>query len=104
MKFTKAITVSGNLGSHFVFTCDEEKNHWVKNELPKLKAEYGNVNISNERDLPGFEIGDTCRVWGEGNEEFVIEDLKCYSPYRYGFLLDSGWYEEVAKCYKERGE
>jgi hypothetical protein len=104
MKFTKAITVSGALGSHFVFTSDEEKTHWIENELPKLKAEYGNVDISFEWDLPGFEIGDTCRVWGEGDEEFVIEDLKCYSPYRYGFLLDSGWYEEVAKCYKERGE
>lgn len=103
MRFTKAITVSGAFGSHFVFTSDEEKTNWIKNELPKLRDKYGNVNISNEWDLPGFEIGDTCHVWGEGSDKFVIEALKCYSPYRYGFLLDSGWYEEVAKCYKKHG-
>ena len=49
--------------------------------------------------LPGFKIGDTYMVWGEGCDTFKIVDLVQYSPNRYGFLLDSGDTEEVAKCH-----
>ena len=98
MRFTKRVRVEGNLGSNFVFSGDKEVEDWKKYELPKLELQYGPLTISVS-DLPGLGIGDTCYVWGEGDREFTIKNLIRYSPNRYGFVLDSGWSEEVAKCY-----
>lgn len=97
--FTKALTVGGDLSARFVFKNEKERTDWVENELPKLRNRYGNISIVKEYDLPGYQIGDICRVIGEGTDEFVIEEVFKYSPYRYGFRLDSGFCEEVAKCY-----
>ena len=96
--FTIRITVSGNLNSNYVFENNKEKNRWIKKDLVELEKQYGRL-IIHETHLPGFKIGDTCRVVGEGLYEFKIESIKKYSKDRFGFGLDSGWYEEVAKCY-----
>jgi hypothetical protein len=45
-------------------------------------------------------VGERCRVIGDGADEYVIESLVAYNANRYGFVLDSGWVEEVAKCYE----
>lgn len=98
--FTNRIRTRGALGSNFVFKNLESANEWIKKELPLLREQYGEIEFELS-DLPGLKIGDTCQVCGEGGEEFKIVGIKKYSPNRYGFLLDSGWYEEVAKCYIE---
>ena len=96
--FAKCISVSGGLCSSFVFEGVQEKDEWLASELPKLEEKYGKLVVST-RDLPALKVGDKCRVFGEGDDVFVIEGLREYSKNRFGFMLDSGWNEEVAKCY-----
>lgn len=98
MKFTKGLSVHGNLLSSFVFDNEDSRAEWIINELPKLEKEHGALKLYRF-DLPGLEVGDKCHVSGEGDDVFIIEELICYSPDRYGFVLDSGYSEEVAKCY-----
>jgi hypothetical protein len=88
----------GNFQSNFVFTDEDEMKKWIDTELPILEEKYGKLEYRT-KDLPGFKIGDSCMVWGEGHEVFKILNLIKYSSNRYGFLLDSGWTEEVAKCH-----
>jgi hypothetical protein len=49
--------------------------------------------------LPGLKVGDICHVNGEGLDKFAIKGMVLFSSDRYGFLLDSGCLEEVAKCF-----
>ena len=99
LKFTKRIRVSGNLSSNYVFQDEAAVKHWKETQLPELEKVYGKLTIAIS-ELPGFVVGDKCKVHGEGSEILVIEGLFQYSKDRYGFNLDSGWNEEVAKCYK----
>ena len=99
--FKKCVHVSGGLCSSFVFEGSKEKDVWLASELPKLEEKYGVLVVSTS-DLPGLKVGDKCRVFGEGEEVFVIEGLRQYSENRFGFMLDSGWNEEVAKCYEAK--
>ncbi len=101
--FTKAVRVSGNLGSSFVFTDEAERKAWLKTEYPKLQTQYGDISYRCE-DLPGLRIGDTCCVAGEGMDKFEIKALLPISPARYSFLVqheENGcWSEEVYKCFR----
>lgn len=97
--FTIKITTSGNLISSFVFTDTIDRDEWMEKVLPKLESQYGKLRLS-ETYLPGLRVGDKCRVVGEGADVFTIMSLKKYSDHRFGFCLDSGWCEEVAKCYE----
>lgn len=101
--FTKGISVNGSLISSFVFQNNDEVKSWLQNELPKLQHQYGLLSVFS-RELDGLKIGDQCHVFGEGDEVFTILGLRKYSPYRYGFNLDSGLSEEVYKCYKLTNE
>lgn len=96
--FKYCVKTTGQLYSNFVFENSESLEKWTKEEFPALQRKYGKMHMG-VYDLPKLKVGDTCRVIGEGNEIFTIEGLKEYSPNRYGFILDSGWCEEVAKCY-----
>jgi len=96
--FTKRVTVRGNLQASYVFTDEQARNFWLKNTFPLLEKEHGELTYSTS-DLPGLAVGDKCRVIGEGSEVFTILEVFNYSKDRYGFSLDSGWREEVAKCY-----
>lgn len=96
--FTVGIAVRGGLHSSYVFESKEHADTWLNNDLPALSQEYGALEY-NLIDLPGLKIGDRCNVSGEGTDDFEILDIKKYSPHRYGFLLDSGWYEEIFKCH-----
>jgi hypothetical protein len=89
----------GQLGSSFVFENKAELEKWKKESLPKMEKEYGKLEL-NVAELPGLKVGDTCHVCGEGDDTFVIKSLIKYSENRYGFVLDSGCSEEVAKCYR----
>lgn len=96
--FYYGIAVTGGLISSFEFETKEQVEEWVKLKLPILEEKYGNLKFV-VYDLPGLKVGDKCRVYGEGSDEFVIESIKQYSEDRWGFCLDSGWSEEVYKCY-----
>ncbi len=96
--FHYCLTTNGNLLSNFVFEETSDVEEWIEKELPKLEAKHGPLAY-NVRTLPGLQIGDACQVYGEGEEIFRITGLIKYSPNRFGFSLDSGWTEEVAKCY-----
>lgn len=100
MIFTKLVRVRGGLVSSFVFENQAAVKTWIKKELPVLERTHGRLSYEVS-DLPGLKIGDRCNVWGEARDVFTITGIKRYSDNRYGFLLDSGWYEEVAKCHTE---
>lgn len=97
--YTKALSTRGDLLARFSFQSEAEKAAWIENELPEIRKKYGKVSIGREWDLPGLQVGDTCCVCGEGDETFEILALIMYSPHRPGFLLSSGYTEEVAKCF-----
>ena len=99
IRYRVAIYISGNFNSSFSFKNDKDADAWMKTELPKLKTEYGNLKIHRYK-LDGLRVGDKCHVCGEGSDMFTIVDKKMYSANRPGFVLDSGWSEEVVKCYK----
>lgn len=96
--FTICITTYGGLLSSFVFEDSQSRDVWLANVFPKLKAKYKGITFT-VTPLDGLKIGDKCKVIGEGSDIFTIEGMKKYSEDRYGFCLDSGWCEEVAKCY-----
>ena len=98
--FTVGISVTGGLGSSYVFETNEEADKWLETEFPSLEKEYGRLKYY-VCDLPGLKIGDRCNVYGDGTDAYVIEGLKQYSPNRWGFILDSGFSEEIYKCHTE---
>ncbi len=97
-KFTRCVSVTGQYNASFVFEGDEQVTAWLRDELPSLEHKYGSLYHSTS-ELPGLQPGDTCFVYGEGSDTFVITKLIQHSPHRFGFVLDSGCSEEVAKCY-----
>lgn len=98
MIFTRMARVRGALYSSYCFTSEKKLKEWIKSEFPLLEKQYGALELTVSK-LPGFKVGDTCFVWGEGSDTFTIEGIKQYSPHRFGFLLDSGCSEEVVKCH-----
>ena len=96
--FTVGISVSGNFNSSYVFESESAADTWLDTVFQDLIHEYGELRYS-VCDLPGLKVGDRCNVFGDGDEVYVIEGLKQYSPNRYGFILDSGFCEEVYKCH-----
>ena len=96
-KFTRRVMTQGDLLASYVFEDDTALQQWKETELPKLEQKYGKLELDIS-ELPGLVVGDKCLVNGEGSEVFTIMELFEYSPNRYGFALDSGWCEEVAKC------
>lgn len=97
-KFVIEANVKGALISSFCFESQEEFDAWKKSDFIELQQKYGPLTLS-EGKLPGLSVGDTCCVYGEGMEEFKIVELIEYSKNRFGFVLDSGWSEEVVKCF-----
>lgn len=98
--FTVCIRVSGSLQSSYVFENSKAAEQWLKSEYSKLSRKYGGLKYTKET-LPGLKVGDVCNVWGEAKDVFVIRKLICWGNNRYGFILDNGCAEEVAKCHTE---
>jgi len=96
--FTKDIAVRGDYSANYCFENADQVEEWFTNEWPKLQDTYADVKCTVDY-LPGLKVGDRCQVYGEGSQYFTIEKLIKYSANRYGFILDSGWSEEVGKCY-----
>lgn len=94
-----SIHVTGSFCSSYCFENEVEKERWIKEDFPLLKDKYKNISYRVEK-LDGLKIGDFCNVWGEGFDVFKIEQQVYLSKDRYGFVLDSGWLEEVVKCHK----
>lgn len=90
---------SNRFSASFVFTGQEQKNEWLRAGFESLQEKYGPLEYDEEA-LPGLMIGDKCRVLGDGSDVYTIEGLTKYEEHRYGFILDSGFVEEVAKCYE----
>ena len=97
--FTRCARTRGRLLSSFVFESDEALERWKREELPALCQEFGPLELLVD-ELPGLKLGESCFVYGEGDKRFVIEELVQWQPHRWGFVLDAGWVEEVAKCYE----
>ena len=97
MIFTKAIFVRGDLHSSYCFETEQDRNRWIKEDLPELEKKYGKLEM-HQYDLDGLKVGEKCYVRGDGDEVFEIIELLNYSKDRYGFGLDAGWSEEVVKC------
>jgi hypothetical protein len=98
--FSKGISVSGGLWCYFVFENEEQTKLWIEKELPKLEEEYGKLNVRTF-ELPCLKVGDQCNVHGDAYDVYTIVGIVKYSENRYGFALDSGFVEEVAKCHTE---
>lgn len=100
MIFKYCLTTRGNLGSCFHFEDKTSLDKWIKEELPQLNKEYKDTLTYYVRELDELKVGDICSVYGDGEEEYRILGIKKYSPNRFGFILDSGFAEEVGKCHK----
>lgn len=96
--FWYRVSTKGNLLCNYVFENKMQVDKWVKEEFPKLKRKFGTLEYTIS-DLPGLQIGDKCHVWGEAQDVFKIERMVKFEEHRYGFVLDSGFVEEVAKCH-----
>lgn len=96
--FTWAAHVSGDYDCTFHFHNLEDLAVWMKSDFLKIKENYGKLTIKQER-LTGLSIGDICRVWGDGINEYKIVGFEKWSTHYYGFVLDSGCVESVHKCY-----
>lgn len=99
MIFKHAVHVRGGFNSSYVFTSKELMESWIKTKIPYLIMVYKDISYS-VIDLPGLQVGEECRVHGDGDEVYRITGLIPYNENRYGFILDSGFVEEVVKCYK----
>jgi hypothetical protein len=98
--FTVCIRVKGDLLSSFVFENHAQADAWMNSKFLSLVDQYGELGAERS-SLPGLRVGDRCNVWGEASDEFVIKKVLEWSPNRWGFLLDNGEFEEVAKCHTE---
>ena len=96
--FHYMVNTTGNLVCNFVFEDKKALDTWVAKEFPKLKKKHKKLEYS-VHTLPGLKVGDSCHVCGEADDVFKIERLIKWEDHRYGFVLDSGCVEEVAKCY-----
>lgn len=99
--FTYAVRVKGELHSTYVFKNKDAAETWVTKDLPALEAKYGKLLITMFPINP-LNIGDHCRVLGEGDDEFIIKNLVKFEEHRYGFVVahpsGASWIEEVWKC------
>lgn len=100
-------STSGELMSSFSFTTKQELDRWIAEDFEELKKKYPSILPPGLEFstfvLDGLKIGDSCHVWGDGDEVYKIVGIKMYSKDRPGFILDSGFCEEVVKCYKVKG-
>lgn len=98
--FTKCVRTHGDLQANFVFENQEAVDAWINSDFQVLSTKHGGLTITIT-DLPGLAVGDKCNVMGEGWDEFTIVKLIAWDANRFGFLLDSGCVEEVAKCHTD---
>ena len=96
--FIWAAHVSGSYDCTFYFKQQKDLANWLKADFLKLQEKYGELKVSQER-LSGLKVGDTCHVYGDGNNEYKIVGFEKWAPNYYGFVLDSGFIESVHKCY-----
>ena len=101
--YNVAVSVSGPYHCRFSFTNRDALVKWLTSEFPKLKEKYGNTLEYNTQMLDGLQVGDKCHVYGDGDEEYTIVSQFMYSNDRPGFTLNTGFNEEVAKCYAVKG-
>lgn len=99
--FKIGISVRQELQASFCFETQEQVNQWLKTDFLELQQKYGPLTYS-QFNLPGFKVGDTCYVYGDGDDTYKILKVITYSPHRFGFVLDSGCSEEVVKCHDGR--
>ena len=97
--YTTAVMVDGDLCATYCFGSRSGADDWVMGELPKLRNKYSNLS-SVIYKLDALEVGDTCRVSGDGYNGYTILEVKEQSTNRPVFILDSGWLESVHKRYK----
>lgn len=100
MSYTRCIRIDGRLSASYSFVDDAAVDAWIATVFPKLQVKYKPLRIAEIRKLDGLQVGDRCGVFGEGMDTFTITGVFLYSPDRPGFALDSGWNEEVWKCFK----
>lgn len=91
----------------FAFTTKDELYRWMAEDFEELKKQHPSVLPPGLEfitfKLDGLKIGDSCHVRGDADEVYTIVGIKMYSKDRHGFILDSGFCEEVVKCYKAKG-
>lgn len=95
-------STGGGYQCSFAFTSKEELYRWIAEDFEELKKKHSNLTFSTFK-LDGLNIGDSCHVRGDADEVYKIVGIKMYSKDRPGFILDSGFCEEVVKCYKVKG-
>ncbi len=102
--FQFSATVRGNYRCTYVFENEDDFCKWIKTTYPKLVQKYGKLNIQITK-LDSIKIGETCFVSGEGYDEFTIKDFRKVDDNIYSFLIHTGCWEAVHKCFKnlERG-
>lgn len=97
--FKYALRTCGAFNSDYVFETKEQREDFLHNEFCRIQQKYPGTKLHGVEELPGFQLGDKCHVWGEGMDVFTIVGVKKYEEHRYGYELKEGWIEGVHKCY-----
>ena len=77
--YNTAVRIDGDLCATYCFESRDDAGCWVMEELPKLRKKYPNLS-SVIYELDSLEVGDTCRVSGDGFDEYTILEVKNSHP------------------------
>lgn len=98
--FSHALNIRGEYNTTYEFQSIEDVDNFLKNEYPKYKEKYSNIENSI-KEIESFKFNSLCNVNGEGNDVFKIIGIKQYSKYSYGYILNNGFIEPVNKCHRD---
>ena len=87
------------LYSSYSFHSMNEVENWLETEFVQLKKTYDTL-VYSVFDLPGLKVGEKCRVNGDGADVYKIIGVDERMKNRPLFVLDSGFVEEVQKCFE----
>lgn len=96
---SKLKSAKNGLYSSYSFHSMNEVENWLETEFVQLKKTYDTL-VYSVFDLPGLKVGEKCHVNGDGAEVYKIIGVDERMKNRPLFVLDSGFVEEVQKCFK----
>ena len=86
---------------YFYFNLLSELELFVLSKKEEFLIRFGAINVVPFISGVECQVGDKCRVMGEGNKIFTITGLRINRKlHDYSFLLDDSFYECPYKCFK----
>jgi hypothetical protein len=96
--FTHRLKVSGSYNANLVFKSKAQLDYYLEHEIHALEYDYPGIRY-DVFEMKPLKVGDECYVLNDDDNIYEIQGLACIEPFRYGYILSSGFIEDVAKCY-----